>query len=254
MSTLSERLFRSLARVTLPVGTVALLAACASPEIAPPTEEELNRVSQGLLENAVYTESILRECSQLGPDTKAYSEDLREVWQSLHGNALVAADEQYQRYLQAEVIEYRDRTLALSAIRFAHQNQARARDELRLKTRSDSNQRIVCERRFEELEESIDTREYIDSERDQLALEQLQQANTGRLALNEVPTLADGVGLEQDPGRSYREVEARMKQQCPARFDLVVIHTDWPYEAYGAYCQGEARAFIECEWNECRER
>lgn len=254
MSIASNRLFRPFQRMALPVITAALLTACASPEIAPPTEEELNRVSQGLLENAVYIDSILRECGRVGPETKAYGADLREMWQSLHGDALVAADEQYQRHLQAEVVEYRDRTLALSAIQFAHKHQGRAREQLRLNTRSDTNQRIVCERRLDELEQKIDTREYVDSERDQLALAQLREASAGNLPLSDVPTLAGGVPLEQDPGRSYREAETKAKEQCPGRSELVVIHTDWPYEAYGAYCQGEPRAFIECEWGQCRER
>lgn len=254
MSISSQRLFRPFQRIALPVVTAALLAACASPEIAPPTEEELNRVSLGLLENAVYTDSVLRECSRVGPEAKAYSADLREVWQSLHGDALAGADEQYQRYLQAGVVEYRGRALALSAIHFAHEHQGRAREELRLNTRSDTNQRIVCERRLEELEQTIDTRAYVDSERDQLALAQLREAPAGDLAMSDVPTLAGGVPLEQDPGRSYREVEAEAKEQCTGQSELVVIHTDWPYEAYGAYCQDEPRAFIECEWGQCRER
>lgn len=241
-------------RVALPMVVALLATACASPQvIAPPSEEELNRVSQAVLEDAVYTNTLLRECSGVSPEAKHYAMDLAEVWQSLHGEALAGADRQYREHLRAEVIEYLNEPLALSAIHFSHQTQARATEELRLHTRSDNNQRIVCERRLKELEQNMDARPYVTSERDRLALAQLKGEAESRLPLPQAPTLAGGIPLEQAPGRSYRKIETQTSERCPGA-DVVVIHSDWPHEAYGAYCEGEAMAFVECEWGECRER
>jgi len=231
-----------------------LLTACAAPEVPPSSDEELNQVAQSLLEETVYTHSLLNECGGIGPEFRRHSEDLAMLWLDQHGDALAGADAQYTQSLRPDIFEYRGESLALAAIELSHTAQQRAREELRLRGRSLNNQRIVCERRFEELEQTLDERPYIDrdSERDQLALQTLSEHPADDTSPDALPSLAGDVPMGIAPGRSFHRIEEQVRQECTdSRF--TVLENDWPREAYGVFCEGEPMQVIACEWGECRE-
>jgi len=231
-----------------------LLTACAAPEVPPPSEEELTGLAHSVLEEAVYTGGILRECGGVGPQLKQHSEDLTLLWLDQHGDALAGADAQYTRSLEEESFEYRGKTLALAAIELSHEARRRAREELRLSGRSLNNQRIVCERRLNQLEEDLGKRPYLDrdSEREKLALRALEAYPSERTDLDGLPSLGGAVPMGMAPGRSYHRLEEQVRRECTeSRF--TVIENEWPREAYGVFCEGEPYQVIACEWGECRE-
>lgn len=176
------------------------------------------------------------------------------LWLDQHGNVLAGADAQYTQSLSADIFEYRGNSLALPAIDLYHNAQRRARQELRLSGRSLNNQRIVCERRFDEWEQTVNERPYIDrdSEREQLALRTLSEHPDGDVNLQDLPSLAGNVPMGVAPGRSYHRLEEQVRQECP-EFRFTVIENEWPREAYGVFCSGEPMQVIACEWGECRE-
>lgn len=227
------------------------LAGCAAPEVKPPTDKELDLMASAVLAEAVYTDALLSECGSVSPELKSYAQDLREMWRYSHGEALAGADAQYSQALADEVTHYQEQPLSLRAVRFKHRHQNRAATELRLAERSASNRRIVCERRFEELEKTLEEKRYLESERDQLIQEQLVAAADESVSMAEVPTLAADIPRTLEPGRSYREIEKRVEEQCPDAAPMV-IHNDWPHEAYGIYCSEQEQSLLVCEWGECR--
>lgn len=228
------------------------LVGCAAPEVLPPTDEELDMMAGAVLADAVYKETLLSECGSVGPELKSYAQDLRAMWMYSHGDVLAGADAQYSQSLVEEVIIYEEQPIALRAVRFKHRHQNRAVAELRLRARSADNQRIVCERRFEELETTLTEKAYLDpaTERDAMIHEQLIETADEPVTLAEVPTIAADIPRDLKPGRSYRQIEKRMESQCPDAA-LVVIHNDWPHEAYGIYCGEQSQSFVVCEWGEC---
>ncbi len=229
------------------------LAGCAAPEIKPPSEEELDLMAGAVLADAVYTDALLNQCAAVSPELKTYAQDLRDMWMYSHGDVLAGADAQYSQSLAEEVTVYQEQPFALRAVRFKHRHQNRAAAELRLRERGAENRRIVCQRRFSELETTLTEKSYLDpaSERDALIHEQLIAAADESVALPEVPTLAADIPRDLEPGRSYRQIEKRMENRCPDAA-LVVIHNDWPHEAYGIYCGEQSQSFVVCEWGECR--
>lgn len=231
-----------------------LLTACAAPEVPPSSEEELNQVAQSVLEEMVYARSILGECGSVGPRLNQHTEDLTMLWLDQHGNALAGADAHYTQSLRADTFEYRGESLALAAIDLSHDAQQRAREELRLSGRSLNNQRIVCERRLTEFEQTLNERAYIDpdSEREQLALRTLSDHPADAVNIDELPSLAGAVPMGIAPGRSYHRLEEQARQEC-ANYRFTVIENEWPREAYGVFCEGEPFQVIACEWGECRE-
>lgn len=232
---------------------LAWMAGCAAPEIAPPSDEELDLMAGAVLADAVYTNALLTQCGAVSPKLKTYAQDLRDMWMYSHGDVLAGADAQYSQSLTEEITHYQEQPLALRAVRFKHRHQNRAAAELRLRERGAENQRIVCERRFGELETTLTEKSYLDpaSERDALIHEQLIAAAEEPVTLREVPTLASDIPRDLEPGRSYREIEKRMESRCPDAA-LVVIHNHWPHEAYGIYCGEQSQSFVVCEWGECR--
>lgn len=250
-------IFKAPARPTALATATLLLTACAAPEVAPPTDSELNQVAKELLREAIYTRTLLDQCASTGPELKAYTEDLALLWNDLHGDALAGADAQYSSAFEAgpsEIIEYQGTRLALDAIRFYQKHQARATEELRLEGRSLNNRKLFCERRLDTLEKNLDQQPYLneESERERQALAELAQHPGESKTMAEVPVLSGFIEPNQAPGRSYHRLEEEAKRDC-ADSELLVITVDWPREAYAHYCCGEAVALISCEWGECRE-
>lgn len=253
---MSTHLFRSIfqppLRMASLIASLALLvSACAGPE-APPSEAERNELARELLSEAIYTEALLTQCGAISPELKAYAQDLRTIWMDAHGAALAGADTQFNQALANETRDYSGHALALSAVRFKHEHQGRAAQELRLNTRSANNQRIVCQRRLDELEPTLTDRYYLnpESKRDALVLDSLIGSAERSVGLGDVPTLALDIPRNLDPGRSYREIEQQMANTCP-NAELVVIANEWPHEAYGIYCGQQSQSFIICDWGEC---
>lgn len=245
------------ARPAAALSVALILTACAAPEVAPPTQSELHQMAKAVLKEAVYTHTILKECASVGPELKAYTEDLAMLWENVHGEALAGADTQYSASFESspsQIVEYEGKRLALDAVRFDHKQQARAREELRLDGRSLNNRSLFCERRLEALEENLEQRPYLnsESERERQTLEALAGRSSGAKTMTDVPALSGFIEPNQAPGRSYHQLEEQAKSDC-ADSELVVIDNDWPREAYAHYCRGEAVALIACEWGECRE-
>lgn len=230
-----------------------LLTACAGPKVVPPSEEERNDMARAVLSEAIYTESLLSQCASVSPELKLYAQDLRTLWMDAHAEVLSGADNQLNRALAGEARDYAGHALALSAVRFKHEHQGRAERELRLNERSANNQRIVCQRRLDELEPTLTERRYLTpgSERDLLVRDALVADAERPVTMGEVPTLALEIPRNLAPGRSYREIERRMANTCP-NAELVVIANEWPHEAYGIYCGQQSQSFIVCDWGECR--
>ncbi|WP_347332851.1 hypothetical protein [Marinimicrobium locisalis] len=248
---LSDKRFTTIGHSLLASVLFSWLAGCAAPEVKPPTDKELELMAGAVLAEAVYTDALLSECGAVSPELETYAQDLREMWRYSHGEALAGADAQYSQALADEVTHFQGKPLALRAIRFKHRHEHRAATELRLAERSANNRRIVCERRFGELEKTLEEKRYLKSERDQLIQEQLIASADESVSMTEVPTLAADIPRNLEPGRSYREIEKRMEQQCPNAAPMV-IHNDWPHEAYGIYCSEQNQSLLVCEWGECR--
>ncbi len=242
----------ALLRTGLATVLALFITACAGPQVTPPSPSERNEMARELLSEASYTEALLAQCSAISPELKVYAQDLRTIWMDTHGAALAGADTQLNRELADETRDYSGHALALSAVRFKHEHEGRATEELRLNKRSANNQRIVCQRRLDELESTLSDRYYLnpESERDALVLGALISDSEQPLELKDVPTLALNIPPNLDPGRSYREIERRMARTCPSP-ELVVVANEWPHEAYGIFCGQQSQSFIVCDWGEC---
>lgn len=249
---LSYKRFTTIGQLFLASVLLTWLAGCAAPEVKPPSDKELDLMAGAVLAEAVYTDTLLSECGSVSPELKRYGQDLREMWHYSHGEALSGADAQYSQTLADEVTHYQEQPLSLTAIRFKHRHQKRAATELRLGERGANNRRIVCERRFAELEKTLEEKRYLESERDQLIQKQLVAAADDSVSMAEAPTLAADIPRNLEPGRSYREIERRVEEQCPNAAPMV-IHNDWPHEAYGIYCGEQDQSLLVCEWGECHQ-
>jgi hypothetical protein len=228
------------------------LLGCASREVPPPTDGELDLASRQILREAVYVNTILDACARVSRGLGDQAWQLRQSWQDKNGAYLAAADAHLTARLSQDSIQYRGAPLALSAIQLSHRHQARAHDELKLDQRSPTNQRIICERRLSAMENSLQRITPDQGQRSALVLETLLAAypQAGE-TLATVPTLGVHITRNQEPGRSYYQLIEQEQDVCPTP-ELRVIDNQWPHEAYGAYCESTPYAFIECEWGECQ--
>ncbi|MDQ2078017.1 hypothetical protein [Marinimicrobium sp. ABcell2] len=230
------------------------LFGCASPEVPPATEVELDMASRQILREAVYVNTILDNCARFSRELGEQAGLLRQTWQDKNGDYLAAADAHFTERLADDTVQYRGAPLALSAIQLSHRHQTRAHEELRLDQRSPNNQRIVCERRLNTMESSLQRITPNQGQRSTLVLDTLLSSHPqAGETLATVPTLGVHIARNQEPGRSYYQLLEQEQGECPTP-ELRVIDNQWPHEAYGAYCESIPYAFIKCEWGECTRR
>lgn len=230
------------------------LVACATSEIPPATQIELDVASEKILREAVYVNTILDSCARLSTPLSDRANELRHSWQQYNGAYLAAADAHFSARLSPETLQYRGVPLALAAVQLSQDGQARAHDELRLEQRSSTNQRIVCERRLDTLSDGLQRITPDQGPRSEWVLDTLVSSYPQASAsLATVPTLGAHIPPHQEPSRSYYQLIEQEQATCPA-LDLRVIDNQWPHEAYGAYCETVPYALIECQWGQCRHR
>lgn len=240
-------------RARLSLLSVALLvSACATQEPKPPTETELNRVATELLEQTIYYHSLMEQCGTRGPELKSHGEDLSLLWLEQYGDVLAGADQQYSRSLQAQTFDYQGQPLALEALMFMRDAHDRATRELRLDSRSPSNQRIICAQHLNQLETRLEERPRLglDSERERGAWDELRQRDADPVDPFGLPTLGGNLPPQLAPGRSYYRLEEQISPRCPD-LEVFVIDNEWPREAYGFYCESEPEVVVQCHWGEC---
>src|SRR5690554_1416446 len=207
------------------------LAACATSEIPPATQIELDAASEQILHEAVYINTILDSCARLSPPLADSANELRHSWQELNGAYLAAADAHFSARLSPETLQYRGVPLALAAMQLSHQHQERAHDELRLHQRSSTNQRIVCERRLNSLGDSLQRIIPDQGPRSEWVLETLISSYPqAKASLATAPTLGSRIAPNQEPSRSYYQILEQEQATCPSP-DLRVIDNQWPHEA-----------------------
>ena len=230
------------------------LASCATQETPPATQIELDAASELILHEAVYVNTILDSCARLSTPLADRANELRRSWQDHNGSYLAAADAHFSARLSPETLQYRGVPLALEAVKLSHQNQERAHDELRLQQRSATNQRIVCERHLNTLNDDLQRIIPEQGPRSEWVLDTLISSYPQASAsLATAPTLGAHVAPNQESSRSYYQLVEQEQATCP-NLVLRVIDNQWPHEAYGAYCESVPYALIECQWGECRHR
>ena len=248
--------FERLSSVSL-AGIVLLalgIAGCATPEIPPATQVELDSASEQILHEAVYVNTILNNCARLSAPLATQSDELRQAWQEHNGAYLAAADAHFSARLSPETMQYRGVPLALEAVKLSHLHQSRALDELRLPQRSSTNQRIVCERQLNTLQDNLGPLIPDQGPRSEWVLDTLISSYPQASAtLATAPTLGSHIAPNQEPSRSYYQLLEQEQGTCP-NLDLRVIDNQWPHEAYGAFCESVPYALIECQWGQCRHR
>jgi hypothetical protein len=229
----------------------ATLTGCAAPEVEPPTRPELDAVAKAVLHEAVYINTLLQRCGEFDSNLAQQTERLEQRWLEHNGALLAGADAHYSDMLTGKTYRYQGEPLALEAILLTQQARTKALDEVKCERRSLNNRLVFCQRRLEGMAQQTPIMEFGEGERTQLTVQSLIAMQPGaRPILNEVPSLADHIDCNQDPGPSYfRELQNVQKDYPDAK--LLVIHHDWPSEAYGAYCEGAPLAFITCQWGEC---
>lgn len=230
------------------------LFGCATQEIPPATQIELDAASEQILQEAVYLNTILDSCARLSAPLAEHAKELRQSWQKHNGSYLAAADAHFSARLAPHTIQYRGVPLALEAVQLSHREQERAHDVLRLQHRSSTNQRIFCGRQLDTLSDNLQRIIPDQGPRSEWVLDTLiasyPQANA---TLATAPTFGAHIPPNQEPSRSYYQLLEQERANCPT-LDLRVIDNQWPHEAYGAYCEQVPYALIECQWSQCRHR
>lgn len=238
-----------LASLSLLLG--ATLTGCATPEVEPPSHPELDAVAKSVLREAVYVNTLLQRCSEFDDQLAEQASRLEERWLEHNGALLAGADAHYSDTLTGKTYQYQGQPLALEAVQLTQQARERALNEMKFERRTLNNRMLFCQRRLEEMTQQSPTIELGDGERTQLTVQSLIAMQSGaRPDLNEIPHLAAYINFNQDPGPSYYQLLQDLQGDCPDA-ELLVIHHDWPAEAYGAYCEGTPLEFITCQWGEC---
>lgn len=227
------------------------LTGCAAPEVEPASGPELDAVSQAVLREAVYINTLLKRCSEFDAQLAQQAERLEERWLEHNGALLAGADAHYSDTLTGDTYRYQGQPLALEAVQLTQEARRRALEEMKFERRSLNNRMLFCQRRLEEMAQQPPTIEFGDGQRTQLTVQSLIAMQPGaRPNLDEVPRLAAHIDFNQNPGPSYFRQLQEVQQDC-SDAELLVIHNDWPSEAFGAYCEGAPLAFITCDWGDC---
>lgn len=232
--------------------SLIFLSACTT---SPPTSDvhtDKLAVTE-LLSEAVYTITIFNECEALGGDAELDALSIRQNWLEKNWQLIDAADRYYTEQEQASSTLYRGELLSLNAIYLVSLAQQRALNELNLKQRSKENRQIFCQRRLQKLakDELKLTQKVTLSTQAFEVKSQPTESAASTTVVRKVPTLAGGYSFKHTQGRSAYQAVNLLKAECPS-VNTLVVHNEWPLEAYASYCDNKPLAFLVCEWGKCQ--
>ncbi len=232
----------------------AVLAGCSAPKVEPPSGAELYTVAQSVLREAVYVDTLLKHCSEFDDQLNEQAGRLEQRWLKHNGALLAGSNAHYSDMLRGETYQYLGQPLALKAVLLTQQARMRALKELKFERRSLNNRLLFCQRRLEEMSRQPPAIDLDEGPRTPLTVQTLIAAQPGtQPKLGAVPKLAAHIELNQEPGPSYYQLLQDLQKEC-SNAELLVIHHDWPSEAYGAYCDSAPLEFITCQWGECSSK
>lgn len=230
---------------------ITLFTGCAQQPVMTASDDpaQLTQLASDVLSQAAYVNSIFNQCTALGGEAEIEAVTVQQNWIYNNWPAIIAADHYYTTQLRSQTINYRGKTIALPAVLLSYNAQQRAIDELNLRQRTPTNQQKTCVRRLQAITQQ--DVELVQGEQADVDLQALQQQYTGNTTtIVPVPTLAGAVTAQQDNGRSYFMLFEEFKKECPGG-QFIVLHNQWPQEAYGSYCKGVPVSLITCEWGKC---
>lgn len=234
--------------------TAAFFAGCAQQPVVVPSEDpaQLTQLSADILSKAVYVNTIFNRCTALGGDAELEAITAQQDWIDKNWPAIIAADHYYTTHLGSQAVSYRGGNIALAAVLLSYDAQQRAINELNLKQRTPTNQQKTCVWRLQGIvQQELDL---VQGEQALADLQALQQQYTGSTTtITPVPSLAGDVKPQQSNGRSYFVLAEEFKKECP-RGQIIVLHNQWPQEAYASYCNEVPVSLITCEWGKCTQQ
>jgi hypothetical protein len=232
---------------------IALFATgCAQQEILPSEDPaELTQTAMITLDNYVYLNELINQCSRLGDDAEYEALTAQQDWLAKNWANVVAADEYYSQQFLSSTKDYDDKKLSLEAIWLKHQARSRAISELNLKQRTSGNQQKVCIRRMQAIaKNAVEPGVAAQTQANLQALATKHDRDTRRIT--EIPTLAGSFDLDLATGSSYYVLAENLKKEC-SQAAFIVIENQWPNEAYASYCDQAPVSLIQCQWGQCSE-
>ena len=245
---------KKITRLFSPLCMAVLFSGCAQQPVVTPTEDptQLIQLATDILTKAVYTNSIFNQCTPLGDDAELEAITVQQDWIDKNWPAILAADHYYTTQLGPQAINYDGQAISLNAVMLAHNARKRAIDELNLKQRTLTNQQKTCVRRIQTIAQQ--EMALTQGEQAHVDLQALQQQYTGDTTkIVPVPTLAGDITTERENGRSYFLLFEEFKKECPDG-QFIVVHNQWPHEAYASYCGEAPVSLISCEWGKCTQQ
>lgn len=230
---------------------IALVSGCAQQPAVTPTEDprQLTDLATDILTKAVYVSSLFNLCTPLGDEAELEAITVQQDWIDKNWPAIIAADHYYTGQFGSQAMSYNGQPISLAAVLLAYNAKKRATDELNLKQRTLTNQQKTCVRRIQILaQQEMDLVASEQARADLLALQQQYTGDTTRVV--PVPSLAGDVTTERENGRSYFVLSEEFKKECPEG-QFIVLHNQWPREAYASYCGAVPVSLVSCEWGKC---
>lgn len=231
---------------------VLLAGGCATQEVpVNDTQEKFNAARQ-VLSEATYINTLFGECARLGDEVELEALSLQQDWLLKNWPLVSAADDYFTDQEQSFGVLYEGKLLSLNAVKLAYDAEQRALKELNFNQRTTINQQKFCENRLNALAKNdMDISQKLNGKTFSFARE--NHLTGSALSKGRVPSMAGNLSPSREPGRTYYSLSEQFKQECP-QVTLLVLHNDWPKEAYAAYCDETPITLMTCEWGKCESR
>jgi hypothetical protein len=233
------------------VASSLVFSGCASP---PPALDmsQLPKAAETVLQEALYHNSLFNTCMQLGGDAEIAAITKQQDWLAANWKLVAAADAVYSEAYTNESFNYNSKPLLPQALRIAQKANEKAIQELKLSTRTHTNQQITCKFRLSKI-----TPQNIHLTHIPLVAtyEQtmLAKAPANLPQINNIPTLAAGIAMDVPPGKSHFKIIRENEKECDDASTLIIA-SDWPHEAYANFCGDELLQVLICEWGNCQPK
>ena len=225
-----------------------ILQSCSAPKEVAPTFTADPAAFDYAVSEAVDMQIYTKECSKLGGDTDTKAKEAAAAWYQRNWPQVQAADKGYSQSLASHTISYNNENIALPAVKLYADKEKNILMRVDQTRHSRSSVQDFCARKMTSYKDGS-----LDLSRNKNADLYLKSLATSPAAEPyKIPSLAGNLVTNSNPGRSQFNLEKTMNASNCVNGEIMTLRNDWPYEVYGAFCEGGKTIFVSCEWGECK--